>query len=83
MAGFGGALGGLTASGFCLLTLAFTNCRRMPCIASRSVTPNASASAVRQAPNLDGRWRIRVITALSAVLRQPWVDRLRLLPLPC
>src|SRR6266576_7124579 len=33
----------LTSSGFCRFTLAFTNCVRMPCIASRSVTPNASA----------------------------------------
>src|SRR5713101_6890363 len=32
----------LTSSGFSPLTLAFTNCFRMPCIASRSTTPNAS-----------------------------------------
>ena len=33
----------LTSSGLSPLTLAFTSCRRMPCIASRSATPNASA----------------------------------------
>ncbi len=33
----------LTASGLSRFTLAFTSCRRMPCIASRSATPNASA----------------------------------------
>ena len=31
----------LTSSGLSPLTLAFTNCRMMPCIASRSATPNA------------------------------------------
>ena len=38
---------------------------------------------LRQAPDLDGRWRIRVVRVLPAGLRQPWFDRLRPLPLPC
>ena len=29
------------------------------------------------------RWRIRVTRTLPAGLQQPWLDRLRLLPLPC
>src|SRR5712675_2836641 len=68
----------LTSSGLSSFTLAFTNCRRMPCIASRSATPMRPPSAVRQAPDLDDRWRIRVTRALSAGMRQPWFDRLRL-----
>ena len=39
--------------------------------------PMRPPSAVRQAPDPDGRWRIRATEVLSAGLRQPWSDRLR------
>src|SRR5882757_6977462 len=39
-------------------------------------------SAVRHAPDLDDRWRIRLTRALTAGSWRPWFDRLRLLPLP-
>ena len=44
----------LTASGFRPFTLAFTNCRRMPSIASRSPTPNVSA--ISCSPSCGSGW---------------------------
>jgi hypothetical protein len=44
----------LISSGFSPLTLAFTNCFRMPCIASRSATPNASAMS--RSPSSESGW---------------------------
>ncbi len=44
----------LVASGSFPLTLAFTNCLRVPCIASRSPTPNVSAIAELGIGMIDG-----------------------------
>jgi hypothetical protein len=47
----------LTSSGLSPFTLAFTNCRRMPCIASRSATPNASAMSC--SPSSGSGWSMQ------------------------
>src|SRR5450631_2414852 len=47
----------LTSSGLSFFTLAFTNCRRMPCIASRSGTPNASAMS--RSPSSGSGWSMQ------------------------
>nr|GAJ33723.1 hypothetical protein BDOA9_0129210 [Bradyrhizobium sp. DOA9] len=46
----------LASSGFCPTTLALTNCRSMPCIASRSAAPSASASSC--SPTCGSGWLI-------------------------
>ena len=48
----------LTSSELPPLTLALTNCRRMPCIASRSATPNASAMS--SSPSFGSGWSMEM-----------------------